>query len=118
MFGVGWVHVRRMTEVWRQIARTSLPIAASVAVVALVAAPPTANARKTTIRTPSISTQPKGPLLLVVSIRNQKLHVYDARWRNRIVSRVDRAGWIRHADGSVFRSGKERQPPKQYLFRR
>ena len=78
MFGVGWVHVRRMTEVWRQIARTSLPIAASVAVVALVAAPPTANARKTTIRTPSISTQPKGPLLLVVSIRNQKLHVYDA----------------------------------------
>lgn len=78
MFGVGWVHVRRMTKVWRQAARTLGPIAASIAALALVAGPPTASARQAETRTPSISTQPKGPLLLVVSIRNQKLHVYDA----------------------------------------
>ena len=54
------------------------PVAAIVAVLALVAGPPPTSARQTTPRTPSISTQSKGPLLLVVSIKNQKLHVYDA----------------------------------------
>ena len=57
-------------------------------------------------------------MLLVVSIKNQKVHVYDAEWRNRVVSRVDRPAGIRHADRRVFHSGKERLPPKQYLFRR
>jgi predicted nucleic acid-binding Zn-ribbon protein len=54
------------------------PVAAIVAALALVAGPPPTSARQTTPRTPSISTQSKGPLLLVVSIKNQKLHVYDA----------------------------------------
>jgi hypothetical protein len=54
------------------------PVAAIVAALALVAGPPPTSARQTTPRTPSISTQSKGPLLLVVSIRNQKVHVYDA----------------------------------------
>ena len=54
------------------------PVAAIVGALALVAGPPPTSARQTTPRTPSISTQSKGPLLLVVSIKNQKLHVYDA----------------------------------------
>jgi predicted nucleic acid-binding Zn-ribbon protein len=71
--------VRRIAKVWPQVARTVRPVAATVAALAFVAGPPAASARQSTPRTPtpSISTQSKGPLLLVVSIRNQKLHVYD-----------------------------------------
>jgi hypothetical protein len=75
--GVGWVHVRRISKVWGQVARTLRSFAASVAVIAAIAASPMASARQPTLRTPTISAEPNSPLLLIVSIRQQKVHVYD-----------------------------------------
>jgi hypothetical protein len=66
-----------MGKHWGQVSRPLLPVAASAIMAALFAWPLTAGARQMAPRTPSITAQSNSPLLLVVSIRNQKLHVYD-----------------------------------------
>ena len=77
MSGVGWVHVRRISKVWGRVPRTLRSFAASVAVIAAIAVPPVASARQTALRAPAISSEPNSPLLLIVSIKQQKLRVYD-----------------------------------------
>jgi lipoprotein-anchoring transpeptidase ErfK/SrfK len=75
--GVGWVHVRRISKVWGRKPRTLRSVAVSVAVIAAIAVPPIASARQTALRAPATSSEPNSPLLLIVSIKQQKLHVYD-----------------------------------------
>jgi hypothetical protein len=64
---------------WRSIAAFA---AASVAASAIVAAPPLASARQKTHASPppaaTVTTPPDSPLIVVVSIRKQRVRVFDA----------------------------------------
>jgi hypothetical protein len=82
LFGVEWGHVRRLGKNRGDVQRTLRAIVAFMAAVALLTTPPPVHAKQKNARNASTATSspavPDTPLILVVSIRNQKLRVYDA----------------------------------------